>query len=101
MFDNDVNEEVSMKVEDPIDMKEEVSMKVEDPLDIKEEVSMNVEDPIDIKKEVCIKVVESIDTKDEIPEAFSFPPVKNEDKVRLWVLCVIVVAHAFRVLMAP
>jgi hypothetical protein len=69
--------------------------------DVNEEFSIKAEDAIDIKEEVCIKVEESIDTKDEIQKAFSFPPVKNKDKVRLWGLCVMVVAHAFKALMAP
>ena len=53
-----------------------------------EEASINVEDAIDIKEEVSIKVEEATDIKDEIPEAISFPPVKTEQEVRLWVLCV-------------
>jgi len=61
-----------------------------------EEVSIKVEDTIDIKEEVSIKVEEVIDIKDEIPEAISFPPIKTEHEVRLWGVCEVVAAHAFR-----
>ena len=68
-----------------------------------EEVIINVEEAIDIKEEVSIKVEETIDVKDEIPEALIFPPIKSEQEVRLWVLCVceVVAAHAFRAFIAP
>jgi hypothetical protein len=49
-----------------------------------EEVSIEVEEPLDIKEEVIIKVEDSIDIKEEIPEAITFLPVKMEDEVRLW-----------------
>jgi len=49
-----------------------------------EEVSMKVKDAIDIKEEFSIKVEDAEDTKDEIPEAITFTPIKNEEKVRLW-----------------
>jgi hypothetical protein len=40
--DVDGTEEVSIKVEESIDIKEEVSIKVEESIDIKEEVSIKV-----------------------------------------------------------
>ena len=49
-----------------------------------EDVSIKVEEAIDIKEEVSIKVEDAIDIKDEIPEAIAFPPIKNEHEVRLW-----------------
>jgi hypothetical protein len=48
-----------------------------------EEVSIKVEEALDIKEEVSIKVEEAIDIKDEIPETVSFPPIKTEQEVRL------------------
>jgi hypothetical protein len=62
----------------------EVSIDVEDPLDIKEEVSIKVEEAIDIKEEVIVKVEEPIYIKGETPHAISFPPIKTELEVRLW-----------------
>jgi predicted RNA methylase len=53
-----------------------------------EQFSINVEEAIDIKDEVSFKVEEAIDVKDEIPEVLIFPPIKTEQEVRLWVLCV-------------
>ena len=61
-----------------------------------EEVSIKVEDAIDIKEEVSFKVEETIDIKDEIPEAVSFPPIKTEHEVRLWGVCELAADHAFR-----
>ena len=57
-------------------------------------------------KKLVITVEEAIDTKDEIPQAISFPPVKNEDEVWLWYICVcvcvvVVAAHAFRAFIVP
>jgi hypothetical protein len=49
-----------------------------------EEVSIKVEESIDIKEEVSIKVEEATDTKDEILEAIIFPPINTEPEVRLW-----------------
>jgi hypothetical protein len=66
----------------------EVSIKVENVIDIKEEFSIKVEDAIDIKEEFSIKVEEPIDIKDEIPEAKSFLPIMTEHEVRLWGVCV-------------
>jgi hypothetical protein len=37
---------------------------------------------VDGTEEVSIKDEETVDTKDEIPEAISFPPIKNEPEVR-------------------
>ena len=53
-----------------------------------EEVSIKFEDSIDIKEEVSIKVEEAIDVKEEMPQAIIFPPIKNEQEVRLWGVCV-------------
>jgi hypothetical protein len=47
------------------------------------ELSVNVEDSIDIKEEVSIEVEEFIDIKDEIPQALVFPPIKTKQEVRL------------------
>jgi hypothetical protein len=55
-----------------------------------EEVSIKVEEAIDIKEEVSIKVEEAIDIKDEISEAVSIPSIKTEQEVRLWGVCVVV-----------
>ena len=51
------------------------------------EENIKVEEAVDIKEEVSIKVEETVDIKDEIPEALIFPPIKTEQEVRLWVLC--------------
>jgi hypothetical protein len=51
---------------------------------------------VDGFEEVSIKVEEAIDIKDEIPEATSFPPINTEHEVRLWGVCDVVAAHAFR-----
>jgi hypothetical protein len=69
--------------------------------DATEEVSIKVEEALDIKEEGSIKVEESIDIKDEIPEAIIFPSLKTEQEVRLWGVCEVVAAHAFRLLIAP
>lgn len=61
-----------------------------------EEVSVKVEDAIDIKEEFSIKIVDAIDVKDEIPEAIIFTPVKTEQEVRLWGVCVVVAARTLR-----
>ena len=61
-----------------------------------EEVSIKVEEAVDIKEEVSIKVEDAIVIKDEIPEATSFPPIKTEHEVRLCAVCEVVAAHAFR-----
>ena len=76
---------------------------VECDVDGTEEVSTKVEEASDIKEEVSIKVEGGIDVKDEIPEARSFPTIKTEQEVRLWVLCVceLVAAHAFMAFIAP
>ena len=66
-----------------------------------EEVSIKVEDTIDIKEEVCIKVEEAIDIKDEIPEAVTFPSIKTEHEVRLWGVCEVVAIHTFREFIDP
>ena len=69
---------------------------VEWDVDGTEEVSTNVEEALDIKEEVIIKFEDAIDIKDKIPEAISYPPIKTEQKVRLWGVCEVVAAHAFR-----
>jgi hypothetical protein len=56
---------------------------------------------VDGAEEVSIKVEEAIDIKDEISEATSFPPINTEHEVRLWVVCEMVAAHAFRPFIAP
>ena len=65
-----------------------------------EEVSTEFEDTIDIKDEVSVKVEEAIDIKDENPEAITFPPIKTEHEVRLWGVCEVVAANAFRAFIA-
>ena len=66
------------------------------------DVSIKVEEAIYIKEEVSIKVEEIVDIKDEISEARTFPSIKTEQEVRLWGVCVVVVAsHAFRPFIAP
>jgi len=52
-------------------------------------------------EEVSTKIEESFDIKDEIPEAIIFSPIKTEEEVRLWGLCEVVAAHAFRPFIAP
>jgi len=73
-----------------------------------DEFSIEDEAAIDIKDEIPeaisfppIKTEESISTKNEIPEAISFPPIKTEQEVRLWGMCEVVAAHAFRPFIAP
>ena len=78
-------------VECDVDGTEEVSTKVEDAIDIKDEISEAISfSPMKTEQEVAI------DIKDEIPEAISFPPIKTEQEVRLWGVCEVVTAHAFR-----
>jgi hypothetical protein len=60
------------------------------------EVNIKVEDIIDIKEEVSIKEEEAINIKDDISEAITFPPIETEHEVRLWGVCEVVAAHAFR-----
>jgi hypothetical protein len=66
-----------------------------------EEVSIEVEDPLDIKEEVSIKVEEGSDIKDEIPEATTFQPVETDHEVRLWGVCEVVAVNDFRPFIAP
>jgi len=61
-----------------------------------EEVSIEVEDVIDLKEEVSIKVEEAIDVKDKIPEAITFPSIKTEHEVSLWGVCEVVAPQALR-----
>jgi len=43
---------------------------------------------VDGTEEVSINVEEATGVKDEIPEPLIFPPIKTEQEVSLWVLCV-------------
>ena len=74
---------------------------VEFDVDGSEEVSTKFEEALDIKEEVCIKFEEAIDVKDEIPVAIMFPPITNEQEVRLWGVCELFAANAFRPFIAP
>jgi len=65
-------------------------------IDGTEEDDIKVEVIIDVKEEVSIKVEEDVDIKDEIPEARPFPSIKTEHEVRLWGVCEVVAANAFR-----
>ena len=56
---------------------------------------------VDGFEELDIKVEEAIDIKDEISEAASFPPIRTEHEVRLWGVCEVVAADAFRPFIAP
>jgi len=69
--------------------------------DATDDVSINVEEAIDIKEEISIKVEEAVDIKDEIPEAIIFPPIKTEQEVSLWCVCEMVAAHAFKPFISP
>jgi hypothetical protein len=64
------------------------------------EVSIKVEDTVDIKEEVSIKE-EAIDIKDEIPKAIVFPPIRDEHEVRLHGMFEVVAAHAFSPFIPP
>ena len=66
-----------------------------------EEVGMKVEDAIDIKEEFSIKVEDAVDIKDELPEAKTFSPINTEQEVRLWGVCVVAAACAFKLFTAP
>jgi hypothetical protein len=70
-------------------------------MDGSEEISIKGEDAVDIKEEVSVKVEEAIVIKDEIPEAISYPSIKTEHEVRLWVVCEVVAVHAFRPFISP
>jgi hypothetical protein len=54
-----------------------------------------------VEGETGIMVGEAINIKDEFPEAITFPQIKTEQEVRLWGLCEVVAAQAFRSFMAP
>jgi hypothetical protein len=68
-----------------------------------EEVSIKVEEAIDIKEEVSMKVEEAVDIKVEIPEFVSVPSIKTEHEVRLWCVCLceVVASHALKLFIAP
>jgi len=74
---------------------------VECDVDGTEEVSIKVEEALDIKEEISIKVEDAIDVKDEIPEAISFPTIKTEQEVRLRGVCEVVAPRSFRPFIAP
>ena len=59
-------------------------------------VETRVECDVDGTEELSIKVEEAVDINNEIPEAISFPPIKAEQEVRLWGVCEVVAARAFR-----
>ena len=56
---------------------------------------------VDGKEELIMKFEDAIDVKEEAPEAITFPTVKTEQEVRLWGVCEVVTAHAFRTFFAP
>ena len=90
-YDVDGTEEVSINFE-AIDIKEEVGFKVEEAIDIKDEIPEATSfPPMKTEQEVAIDII-----KDEIREAILFPPIKTEQEVRLWGVCEVVAAHAFR-----
>ena len=64
-------------------------------------VETRVECDVDGTEEVSTKVEEAVDIEDEIPEAISFPPIKTEQEVRLWCVCELMAACAFRPFIAP
>jgi len=82
MCDVDGAGEFSIEGEEDIDVMEEVNIKVEEAIDIMEEVNIKVEDPLDIE--------------DETREAMAFSSFKTDHEVRLWGVCEVVAAHAFR-----
>ena len=47
-----------------------------------------VECDVDGTEEVSNEVEEAVDIEDEIPEALLVPPIKTEQEVRLWCVCV-------------
>jgi hypothetical protein len=60
------------------------------------EVSIKVEEAIDIKEEGSIKDEEAIDIKCESPEFVSVTSIKTEHEVSFCGVCEVVAAHAFR-----
>jgi hypothetical protein len=66
-----------------------------------EGVSIKGEEAIDTKEEISIKVEEATDMMYEIPEFVSVPSIKTEYEVRLWGVCEVVAANAFRPFIAP
>jgi hypothetical protein len=70
-------------------------------VDRTEEVSIKVEDPLDINEEVSIKVEDNMDINNEIPEPIPVPPIKSEHEVRVWGVCQVVAADAFRPFIGP
>ena len=60
-----------------------------------------VECDVNGTEEVGTKLEEALDIKDEIPEVITFPPIKTEQEVRLWGVCEVVAAYAFRPFIAP
>jgi hypothetical protein len=66
-----------------------------------EEVSIKVEDPLDINEEVSIKAEYNTDINDEIPEPVPVPPINTEHEVRLWGVCQVVAGDAVRLCVCP
>jgi hypothetical protein len=89
------------RVKCDVDGTEEVSIKAEEALVITEEVGIKVEEALDVMEDVSIKVEEAIDINKEIPQAVMFPPIKTEQEVRLWGVCVVVAAYACRQFITP
>jgi hypothetical protein len=67
-----------------VDGSEEVSVKIEETIDIKAEIAeFEIEEAIDIKDEIAeFKIEDAIDIKGEIAEAIIFPSIKTEHEVR-------------------
>jgi hypothetical protein len=63
---------------------------------VTEEVSIKVENTLDINEEVSIKAEDNMDMNDEIPEPVPVPPINAEHEVRVWGVCQVVAADAFR-----
>jgi len=61
----------------------------------------SVEYDVDGTEEFSTEVEDAIDIKDEIPGAIPFPTIKTEREVRLWGVCELVTADAFRPFIAP
>ena len=49
--------------------------------------------------EVCIKVEEARHISDEIPEAVTSPPIKTEQEVRLWGVCVCMCVRCWQLML--
>jgi hypothetical protein len=89
------------RVKCDVDGTEEVSIKAEEALVIREEVGIKVEEALDVTEDVSIKVEEAIDINNENLQDVMFPPIKTEQKVRLWGVCEVVAAYVCRPFIAP